>query len=162
MRRITLLAILGGIGVLVLVANSATTLATPPSGVGPSVTYRATVPPYHVDSNDFKVFQKNPEDVVVRQLNYPPGASSGWHTHPGPVFVLVTSGSVVNYHADDPTCTGQTFSAGQGFVETPDDIHFVRNEGTSTALLLATFLNVPVGVVGAFRIDAPRPGNCPF
>jgi hypothetical protein len=45
MRRILLLAILGGIGVLVLVLNSATTLATAPSGFGATFTYRATVQP---------------------------------------------------------------------------------------------------------------------
>jgi len=82
MRRIGLLAVLGGIGVLVLVMNSATTLATPPSGSGALFTYRATVQPYHVDSNDFKVFQKNPEDVVMRQLTFAPGGNSGWHSHP--------------------------------------------------------------------------------
>lgn len=160
MRRIGLLAILGGIGVLVLVMNSATTLATPPTGGGAPFTYRATIPAFHSDSNDFKAFQKDPEDVVVRQLTFAPGGNSGWHSHPGPVLVLVTQGSVVNYHADDPTCTGQTIAAGQGFVESPGDVHMVRNEGTGTAVLVATFLDVPVG--GVFRIDAPIPGNCPF
>jgi len=52
-------------------------------------------------------------------------------------------------------------SAGQGFVETPGDIHVVRNEdATTTAVLVVTFTEVPVG--GAFRLDAARPGNCPF
>ncbi len=161
MRRIGLLAILGGIGVLVLVLNSATTLATPPSGSGAPLTYRATVQPYHVDSNDFKVFQKNPEDVVMRQITIAPGGNSGWHSHPGPTYVIVTQGSVVNYHAGDSSCTGEKISAGQGFVETPGDIHIVRNEdATTTAVLVVTFTDVPVG--GAFRLDAGRPGNCPF
>lgn len=161
MRRIGLLAILGGIGVLVLVMNSATTLATPPAGVGAPFTYRATVPAYHVDSNDYKVFQKNPEDVVMRQLTFAPGGNSGWHSHPGLVYVIVTQGSLVNYHADDPSCTGTKISAGEGFVETPGDIHFVRNEdATITAVAVVTFTDVPVG--GAFRLDAARPGNCPF
>jgi quercetin dioxygenase-like cupin family protein len=161
MRRFGLLAAVGSIGILFLVMNASTTFATPPSGSGAPFTYRATVQPYHVDSNDFKIFQKNAEDVVMRQLTFAPGGNSGWHSHPGPVYVIVTQGSVVNYHADDPTCTGEKVSAGQGFVETPGDIHFVRNEdATTTAVLVATFTDVPVG--GAFRLDAARPGNCPF
>ena len=161
MRRIGMLAAVGSVGILFLVMNASTTLATPPSGFGASFTYRATVQPYHVDSNDFKIFQKNAEDVVMRQLTIAPGGNSGWHSHPGVVYVIVTQGSVVNYHADDPSCTGTKFSAGQGFVESEGDIHIVRNEdATTTAVLVVTFTDVPVG--GAFRFDAARPGNCPF
>lgn len=161
MRRIAQLGALAVLGVLALVMNAGTTLATPPVGFGAPFTYRATVQPYHVDSNDFKVFQKNPEDVVMRELTIAPGGNSGWHTHPGPVFVLVTAGSVVNYHGNDPTCTGTKIATGEGFVETPGDVHMVRNEDTSTtAVLVVTFLDVPIG--GAFRIDEPKPGNCPF
>ena len=161
MRRIGLLALIGSIGVLVLAVTTTTSLATPPSGFGAPFTYRATLPAFHTDSSDYKLFQKDPQDVVMRQLTIAPGGNSGWHSHPGPVFVLITQGSVVNYHADDPTCTGQIIGAGQGYLETPGDVHMVRNEDTSTtAILLATFLDVPVG--GAFRLDAPRPGNCPF
>jgi len=155
------LALVGGLGILAIAINAGTSLATGPTGFGAQFTYRATVQPYHVDSNDFKVFQKSPEDVVMRQLSIAPGGNSGWHTHPGPVIVLVAQGSVVNYHADDPTCTGQKFDAGEGFVETPGDVHIVRNEDVNTpAVLVVTFLDVPVG--GAFRLDAPRPGNCAF
>jgi quercetin dioxygenase-like cupin family protein len=161
MRRIALLGIIGSLVVLAVVIGAGTSLATAPSGVGAIFTYRATVQPYHVDSNDFKIFQKNEEDVVMRQLTFAPGSNSGWHSHPGPVYVIVTQGSVVNYHADDPSCTGAKISAGQGFVETPGDIHMVRNEdATTTAVLVVTFTDVPVG--GAYRLDAARPGNCPF
>ncbi len=161
MKRIATLGILACLGILALVMGSGTSLATAPAGFGAPFTYRATMQPYHVHSNDFKVVQKHPEDVVMRELTIAPKGNSGWHTHPGPVYVLVISGSVVNYHADDPTCTGTKFTAGKGFVETPGDIHLVRNEDpNTTAVLLATFLDVPVG--GTFRIDAPLPGNCPF
>lgn len=161
MRRIGLLAILGSIAVLAVVLNAGTSMATGSTGFGAPFTYRATMQPHHVHSNDFTVVQKHPEDVVMRELTIAPGGNSGWHTHPGPVYVLVISGSVVNYHADNPTCTGKKIAAGQGFVETPGDIHLVRNEDPKiTGVLLATFLDVPVG--GKFRIDAPVPGNCPF
>ncbi len=40
-------------------------------------------------------------------------------------------------------------------------VHMGRNESqTENVEIIATFLDVPVGV--ATRIDAPNPGNCPF
>ena len=160
MNRIVTLGILAVLGIFVAVISAGPSLATAPSGVGAIFTYRAPVDSYHSDSNDFKIFQKDREDVVMRQLTVAPGGISGWHSHPGPSFVIVTQGTLNLYEANDPTCTAQTFGAGEGFVEAPGDVHIVRNEGTTPVVLLVTFLDVPVG--GAFRLDAPRPGNCPF
>src|SRR5260370_3417503 len=160
MKRVLSIAILGCLGALIVLLNAGTTLATAPSGSTTNLAVRAPLAPYHFDSNDFKVFQNDPQDVVVRQLTMAPGGSTGWHSHPGPTIVIVQQGALSFYEASDPTCTAQTFAAGQGFVETPGDVHIARNEGTTPVVLVVTFLDVPVG--GAFRIDAPTPGNCPF
>lgn len=160
MRRLTLFAVLGSLGVLVLILNPGTSLATAPKGSTPIFTFRATIAPVHFDSNDYKVFQKNSEDVVMRELTIAPGGDSGWHFHPGPTYVIVAAGTLSNYEASDPTCTAQTFAAGSGFVEPPGDVHLARNEGSSNLVAFVTFTDVPVG--GAFRLDAPNPGNCPF
>ena len=50
--------------------------------------------------------------------------------------------------------------SGQRFWDHGGDVHIVRNEGTTPATLVVTFLDVPPGRVP--RIDEPRPGNCPF
>ena len=160
MRRIAGLAVVGCLTVLVVVMNAGATQATAPSGSGATFTYRATVDPYHFDSNDYKVFQKNPQDVVMRQITIAPGGNNGWHFHPGPTFVVVVQGTLSLYEANDPTCTPARYSAGKGFVEAPGDVHIARNEGTTTVVAVITFLDVPVG--GASRLDAPNPGNCPF
>jgi quercetin dioxygenase-like cupin family protein len=160
MRRIALWAILGSLVVLAVVINAETSLATAPSGFSANFTYRATLPSFHSDSNDYKIFQKNSEDVVMRELTILPGGTSGWHFHPGPVYVLVVQGTDSLYEANDPTCTATNYGPGTGFVEPPGDVHVSRNEGSTNAILLVTFLDVPVG--GAFRLDAARPGNCPF
>jgi len=160
MRRISIVAILGGLAIVGAVIGARTALATPPSGVGATFTARATLERYHFDSNDFKIFQKDREDIVMRELTIAPGGNGGWHSHPGPSYVIVTQGTVSLYHGDDPTCTAQRFGPGEGFVEGPGDVHIPRNEGTTVATLLVVFLDVPVG--GAFRIDAPSPGTCPF
>jgi quercetin dioxygenase-like cupin family protein len=160
MKRIAALAVAGCFGIAIAVINAHPIHATAPSGAGATFTYRATVDPYHVDSNDFKAFQKNQEDVVMRQITIAPGGNNGWHFHPGLTFVVVVQGTMSLYEANDPTCTPTRYSAGQGFVELPGDVHISRNEGPEMVIAEVTFLDVPIG--GAYRLDAPAPGNCPF
>lgn len=90
----------------------------------------------------------------------PGGGSSGWHTHPGFSLVLVTQGTVTVYDGDDATCTPQSYSAGQSFVDRGDGhVHLVRNELASQAKAVSVQL-VPKGATR--RIDAPDPGYCGF
>jgi quercetin dioxygenase-like cupin family protein len=135
-------------------------LATPGSGVvAAPVIARATV-----DADHFKLKlhdSSNPADVAIQQVTIGPGGHTGWHTHPGPAIVLVRSGAFTLYEDDDRACTGRTYGAGQAFVDAGyGNVHIGRNEGTTNAELWVVYLDVPVG--GAFRIDAPAPGNCPF
>jgi len=159
-KRLAVFGTLATLAVLALVTTSTASQATAPTGSSAQFTYRATIAPLHFDSDSYKIFQKDSQDVVMRQLTIAPGGDSGWHFHPGPTYVLVIQGALTNYHANDPTCTGQVINAGQGFVEPPGDVHIVRNVGTVPAVVVVTFTDVPVG--GAYRLDAQRPGNCPF
>jgi quercetin dioxygenase-like cupin family protein len=90
-------------------------------------------------------------DGYVRQLTIAPGGDTGWHSHPGIVFVLVQSGTLTLYH-DDLTST--VYPAGTGFVESPGDVHNAVNEG-NTDLKLAVLFLVPAGEPQ--RIDEPAP-----
>jgi quercetin dioxygenase-like cupin family protein len=159
-KRLATFGILTTLALLALVITSTPSQATAPSGFAANWTYRATIPPIHSDSDDYKIFQKNSQDVVMRQLTIVPGGSSGWHFHPGPTYVIVVAGTASLYEANDPTCMAHTYGPGEGFVEQAGDIHIARNEGTTNVILLVTFTDVPVG--GVFRLDANRPGNCPF
>jgi len=87
-----------------------------------------------------------------------PGATTGWHSHPGPLFITVTAGAVMVYNAEDPTCTPRVFTAGQGFIE-PETVHILRNEGTVEARWTSANIR-PIDQPA--RIDAPAPENCPF
>ena len=40
----------------------------------------------------FKTIVKGDSDVYIVQNTFPPGAHTGWHTHPGPSLVTVTAG----------------------------------------------------------------------
>lgn len=104
----------------------------------------------------------NARETVIQQIVIAPGGNTGWHGHPGPVVVLIKSGQLSFYDSDDPTCTARVYSAGQSFIDRGQgDVHIARNESHSENLeLWATYFDVPPG--GAFRIDAPDPGNCSF
>lgn len=104
----------------------------------------------------------NARETVMQQIVIAPGGHTGWHSHPGPVVVLIKSGQMSFYDNEDPTCTARTYSAGQAFIDSGQGhVHIARNESQSENLeLWATYFDVPPG--GAFRIDAPNPGNCSF
>src|SRR5260370_17756407 len=123
MRRIALLAIFGSLGVLALVINTGTSLATGSVGSGANYTFRATLPPFHSDTTDYKLFQKNPEDVVMRELTIVPGVHTGWHFHPGPTYVLVVQGTDSLYEANDPTCTAPTYGPGHALLSPAVHLH---------------------------------------
>src|SRR5262245_34142783 len=119
--------------------------ATPPKGV----TTTAIAGPVELD--DIHVVQQDPDygamiktrgesDAYVRHLSIAPGGDTGWHSHPGPVFVLVSAGTGSLYFADDPTFTPEIYPAGTGFVEEGGDVHILRNEGNSNLELPVLFL----------------------
>lgn len=101
-------------------------------------------------------------DTVVQSIDIAPGGHTGWHSHPGPVVVVVAVGQLTFYSSDDPTCSPKVYSAGQAFVDSGQGhVHIARNElQDQNTRLLATYFDVPPGA--GFRIDAPRPGNCAF
>ncbi len=142
-------------------------LSTPSSGQTPSVAgpaeVRGTFDQLNVKkSGEARVTVKTKEDVdiVTSSGTIIPGGYTGWHSHPGPVFVVVTQGALTVYNA--PKCQPQVYHAGEGFVEgDPDQVHTLRNEGTEDAQLTATFI-LPVGAVR--RVDEPQPTevNCPI
>ena len=71
---------------------------------------------------------------------------------------MVVAGSVTDYESGDPSCAGRPYSAGQGFVDSGQDVHALRNEGTVPAETVATQI-VPKDA--ARSVDMPRPDNCP-
>lgn len=124
---------------------------------------RGSLGPFHIKSRaagyNVDLKSKDNTDIAVTNIAVAPGGHSGWHFHPGPVLVIVKTGTITFYHANDPTCTGTRHAAGTAFAEEGGAVGIARNEGTGEATVVATFL-VPAG--SATRIDAARPGNCSF
>ena len=98
-------------------------------------------------------------DLAVQTITFQPGGYSGWHSHPGPVFIQVVAGTMTFYESTDPTCTPVTRTAGQGFLDYGDHAHMARNQTTAVAQTVVTYF-APPGL--PLRIDEPNPGNCPF
>jgi len=143
---------------VIFVAYTAITWAGPAQGVTATVIGRATYSRFKVKfgsseserehnnspvSLDFMAQAKPGMDMVVRTFDYLPGSTTGWHTHPGPVFINVISGSVTFYELDDPTCTPKVVMAGQGYVDTGHG-HIGRNE-TGLPAKDVTISIVPIG-----------------
>ena len=133
-------------------------------GVTPRVLARGTYGPFKVKSAPSAAFEFEAEakpavDLVVRQHDYEVGSATGWHRHPGPVFITVVEGAVTFYEYDDPTCTGLVVTTGQGYVDTGHG-HIGRNESGAPARDI-TVITAPVG--GGFRSELPAPGpHCAF
>lgn len=102
---------------------------------------------------DIKVQTKGPVDIVVAEVSFPALASAGWHSHPGPIFVVIRTGTLSIW---DETCVKRTYSAGDSFFEAgPKANMLVKNESPTTeATVVATFI-VPVGTT-ALRIGEPH------
>jgi quercetin dioxygenase-like cupin family protein len=149
--------------ILGVAAYGTTVLATPPSGVTPTLLAKGSFGAFDakVKTGDWKsrLKTKGASDLEVLEVRIAPGGTFGWHSHPGPSMVIVKSGTATFYLGDDPTCTPQVVRAGQGFVDHGGDVHLVRNEGSVELVNIVTSL-IPAGADR--RIDEPRPGNCPL
>ena len=106
-----------------------------------------------------EVKAKDGLDIALQSIVFQPGGYSGWHRHPGPVFILVAEGEMTFYESDDPTCTPIRRKAGEGYLDKGEHAHFARNETTAVSRNTVAYL-APPGA--ALRIDEPNPGNCPF
>lgn len=109
----------------------------------------------------FDVKSNSAFDVAVQSIAFAPGTSSGWHSHPGPVFIQVVLGTITFYMGDDRRCRPIVRTAGQGYVDVGDHTHIARNETTLPAQTVVTYFAPPGTLPAALRIDQPQPGNCP-
>jgi quercetin dioxygenase-like cupin family protein len=94
-----------------------------------------------------------PSDALTADLIFQPGGETGWHYHPGPVVVVIKSGSLTETHSNG--CV-TVHPAGSVFFEKADDIHNAANQTGGVTEVYATFL-FPAGTQPL--IPAANPGN---
>jgi quercetin dioxygenase-like cupin family protein len=147
-RRIGIFALVAILGAAV----TAIALANPGTSTSTILAPRSTLSE-SVQANDTRIkFQtKDPTDLVTQQVTFAPGAYSGWHHHPGVILVLVKTGVVTVW---DENCQTTTYNAGQAFIEGGTEPMMVSNEGSVTAVDVATQV-APAG--SPFRIEDDPP-----
>ena len=156
--------LIGLLSVTAVFSGAVIAWASSPVGVVPTVLARGTFAPFHLNTDpkspvDFQAKSKSDLDIVVRKHDYAAHGSTGWHAHPGPVFITVTQGQLTFYEYDDPTCTPKIVMAGQGYVDTGRG-HIGINETGQPAQDISVIL-APVG--GLFRTELSAPGPfCAF
>ena len=159
--RVTL-AIVLGTGFLLL---GGVAVATPGIGIlSAPVHARGTLDGHQVinSKSGIHLKTKGSVDVATQQIVLAGGGSTGWHSHPGPVLVTVKSGALRLIYADDPTCEGTVYEAGDSFIDRGDAMtHIARNVSvTDPVELWATYL-VPGAPGTGFRNDvSPAPSSC--
>jgi hypothetical protein len=97
-------------------------------------------------------------DIATQVITFDPNGNSGWHKHPGPVFISVIAGTMTFYDSGDRDCSPVVVTAGHGFVDLGLHAHIARNESGLPATNVVTYF-VPVGA--ALRIEQTQPPNCP-
>lgn len=164
------------VGLAGLAAYAANVRATPATPLAFSGTTLAKAAYGEIDSHvvaepawQEKIKTHGSSDLYVQQNTWDPSLcggcvpGTGWHTHPGPSFIVVTQGSVSVYDGDDPACAPHVYTAGtahNAFVDPGGGhVHVIRNETGSVAKTIAVQL-IPAGAER--RQDAPDPGNCSF
>ncbi len=171
-KNLLLLIALAAIGVALLVPAR----ATPPSGLASEFVVGGSTGGVRFGEIDLsakrnkdqgngtpewkmKLDTKGMSELYVVKNTFAPGATSGWHTHPGPSLISVLQGTITAYESDDPTCTPHTYTAPATFLdEGGAHMHLLRNETNAPAITVAVQL-LPQGATR--RTDAPNPGHCP-
>jgi len=96
-------------------------------------------------------------EIVTQTVNFPAGAYSGWHTHPGFLVSTELTGTLTKYATD---CSSQTYNPGQSWTETGASTFLVKNETNAPASDIVTFV-VPGGTpTTGLRIDRAQPSTC--
>jgi quercetin dioxygenase-like cupin family protein len=143
MRRNHRLALFGAV-LAAMTFTAGPALATPP---GPGVTGVVLV--------DYTV--KNTR-YVLREVTIPPGQSTGWHYHDGPVRAVIESGTLSHF---DASCRSDgTYRAGRLLFEPTGagHAHVTRNLGNEPVVMAIRY-TLPVGA--PLSQDIPNPG-CDF
>lgn len=131
-----------------------------------SINYPAAIPESGVPQG-FNLLLKTSTTVVGQPISaYPagapvisaaivplaPGAASGWHTHPVPLFAYVLSGTI---RVDYGTKGSREYHAGDALIEAQHWPHNAENPGTEPASILVVYVGAE-GVVDSDVVAEAR------
>jgi quercetin dioxygenase-like cupin family protein len=133
--------------------------ATPPQGFTPTnivgpVLFDEFRSKAETDDWSVKLKTEGLSDVYMTHIKIVPGGHGGWHSHPGPSFICVKSGTATFYDDCDDPIVPRVYPAGTGFVEDAECVHLLANEG-DVDLEVIVMQIVPAGAPR--RIDEADP-----
>ena len=132
MRSIT-----AGLATLVAVAMWAGLLQSAPAMAGePLLKTRTTILGQAIDYP-----AGDPAEVTSLIVTLQPGAETGWHKHPVPLYGYLLSGQITVDYGEQGT---RTYPPGEAFMEAVESWHNGHNGGTEPARILV----VVMGAVG--------------
>jgi len=91
--------------------------------------------------HQIRIHATGPNDILQARLVFQPGGDTGWHTHPGPVIVVVNSGALTETHRNG--CI-TVHPAGSVFFESAGEVHRATNQTGGVTEVFATFIS-PAG-----------------
>ena len=133
-------------------AAAGSSVATAPPPVVELLSRGSVAKPFEVEARGIELEAERRIDVAVAHLTFAPAASTGWHKHPGPTAVTITTGELT---VTDRHCDTRTFGAGDSFVEEGPPRHMAVNTGDTTTETIVTFF-VPRGAALTIPVEAPR------
>ncbi len=107
-----------------------------------------------LDAN-LKAKVKGPTDVLVAELKFETGGDTGWHIHPGPVAVVIKSGSLTEI--DKNGCVTE-HPAGSVFFESENVVHKAVSM-TGPSDVFVTFIS-PQGLPPLIPVPDPPFSAC--
>ncbi len=96
-------------------------------------------------------------EVRLVKFDLAPGGAFPWHQHPGPVWAVVTQGTLTFYSA---ACDARPLSAGSVFFDPGNLTHTARNESDEPVEVIATFM-FPAEA-GAASVPHSASESCPL
>ena len=120
----------------VVVFTAGIAVATPSRGFTTKLLGSATF-------DSLSIQESEPSTVSFVRAELEPGGTSGWHSHPADVFVVVRKGRLAVIQEGD--CTRTVYTAGEVFHETPGHVLKVINVGDDEVVNIVTFVGLPPG-----------------
>jgi quercetin dioxygenase-like cupin family protein len=108
------------------------------------------------DDWELEVRTRGESQIFFTHFKLAPGAHGGWHSHPGPSFIAVKSGTATFYDDCVDPSIPIVVPAGTGFVEEAGCVHILTNEG-DVDLEVVVMQIVPKGAPR--RIDEANPND---
>jgi quercetin dioxygenase-like cupin family protein len=116
--------------------------------------YAVTTTPLAAGTIAFYAPLAGPADVRMSNTTMLPGETTGWHLHPGTVYVVVTKGTLT---LESGCGEVNVYPAGAAFSEQETNVHRAVNYGADPLEFFATGIR-PAGSPGRINFDGPRCG----